>query len=203
MYKVFFNDRIVFVDTVERKDNPFGVNNYDAFTYNDFENLISAFLKNEDCKLMHISVKGNNNLIEDFLSAFFIRIDAAGGVVLNDKNELLCIRRMGKWDLPKGKVEKGESPAEAAVREVVEETGLSGVQLISFRNNTYHIYQEKRNDNSWVLKNTYWFNMNYSGNEKPRPQISEQISEVKWGDLQLLLSNTYKSLHELFVNNGQ
>src|SRR5690606_23008426 len=78
-----------------------------------------------------------NNLEDNFIlqtkdtNAFFKQIKAsvnvikaAGGLVENSKSEYLFIKRLGKWDLPKGKVEEGEKMKEAAVREVEEECGI-------------------------------------------------------------------------------
>lgn len=120
-------------------------------------------------------------------------IPAAGGVALNSSNEVLVIFRNAKWDLPKGKLEEGESIQQAAVREVQEETGLVDVRLISRLPNTYHTYtiKDKR-----VLKETYWYLM-ASNDRALKPQIKEGITEVKWlpkSGLESLFSNTYGNI---------
>lgn len=111
-----------------------------------------------------------------FCSLFHI-IEAAGGVVVNDAGEWLMIHRLGKWDLPKGKLEKGESPEEASVREVSEECGISEPELLEHLVDTYHVYTLK---GERILKRTYWYRMRSAGHHSPTPQTEEGISEVKW-----------------------
>ena len=110
----------------------------------------------------------------------FVEIPAAGGLVRNSEGAFLFIKRLGVWDLPKGKIEKKETPELAAVREVEEECGLSGLQVINQLDSTFHIYRSPYlpHPNNLVLKETKWFLMNYSGNEIPVPQVEEDIHEV-------------------------
>ncbi len=84
---------------------------------------------------------------KSFKSLFHI-VEAAGGLVANKEDKILFIHRLGKWDLPKGKLEKGEGVKEAAVREVEEETGITDLELLDFLQETYHIYTEKRKEYS-------------------------------------------------------
>ncbi|UKB81688.1 NUDIX domain-containing protein [Chryseobacterium sp. MEBOG07] len=105
-------------------------------------------------------------------------IEAAGGLVNNPEGKILFIKRLGKWDLPKGKMEKGESREESAVREIEEETGLKDVELLKFINTTYHIYIERNGEK--ILKCTHWFEMNFDGEDTSTPQIEEGITEVAW-----------------------
>ena len=124
-------------------------------------------------------------------------IEAAGGIVYNDRDELLMIFRNGKWDLPKGKLEKGETIRECAVREVEEECGVSGLKIIKEVQNTYHTYFD---DEESILKKTYWFLMetDYSGNLKP--QKNEGITKVSWNDsIEKLtrIKNTYANIRDL------
>ncbi len=106
----------------------------------------------------------------------YIIVEAAGGVVQNDAGETLMIFRRGFWDLPKGKIDAGETPEIAAVREVQEETGLKKVTLKKFLRLTYHTYtfNEKR-----ILKPTHWYLMSSNDTEFV-PQTLEDILEVKW-----------------------
>jgi 8-oxo-dGTP pyrophosphatase MutT (NUDIX family) len=116
---------------------------------------------------------------------------------MNRERQRLFIFRFGRWDLPKGKLEKGESPAEAALREVEEETGISGHRLISELPSTFHIYEHKGKK---VLKRTYWFAMQYDGNEILIPQLLEEIMAAEWMGRDrddLIFSSTYASLHDL------
>jgi len=125
-------------------------------------------------------------------------VEAAGGYVVNDKNESLVIYRNNKWDLPKGKIEKDEKIEHAALREVQEECGISNVQLMNPIDITYHLFPWKNRIN---LKKTYWFKMLYNGNEKLVPQLSEGIIDAKWISddyLTHVIMNTFSNLHNLF-----
>ena len=109
----------------------------------------------------------------------------------------MFIYRNDKWDLPKGKLEKGEKKKEGAVREVEEECGIAlkkcGKKII----NTYHTYTLK---GELVLKRTYWYSMNYKGNEKLKPQTEEGITDVRWfdkDDLQAIKDNTFPSIMDV------
>lgn len=132
-------------------------------------------------------------------------VEAAGGIVQNTKGELLVIKRMGKWDLPKGKVEKGESLAETALREVEEECGIpSGLQLVDAKPIvTYHMYVFS--DGTKTIKPTYWFLMSCVYDDLLKPQVEEQIEAVQWVDKtfvqQEFLPNTYATLIELVTTN--
>lgn len=128
-------------------------------------------------------------------------IDAAGGIVRNSKDELLCIFRLGKWDLPKGKCEKGEKTHETAQREVMEECGITNIRIMEEEAQlTYHAYQIK---GKTVIKRTFWYAMLFEGNESLTPQIEEDITEVRWispDHIHEILQNTYPSIKHLFVN---
>src|SRR4051812_26195302 len=97
------------------------------------------------------------------------KIFAAGGLVTTDKNELLMMFRRGKWDLPKGKLDEGESLETCAVREVQEETGLKDVVLEGLVGITYHEYFDKYSDVD-VIKETHWFAMKAKREDKLVPQ---------------------------------
>jgi 8-oxo-dGTP pyrophosphatase MutT (NUDIX family) len=114
---------------------------------------------------------------------------------------LLFIKRLGVWDLPKGKIEKKETPELAAIREVEEECGLSDLKIIGPLDSTFHIYRSPYLSfpKNLVLKETKWFFMSYSGGESPVPQVEEDIEEVAWfapEDLEQVYSNTYLSLRD-------
>ena len=104
-------------------------------------------------------------------------IVAAGGIVKNKENQILFIFRKGKWDLPKGKIEKNEKIDEGALREVIEETGIKKVKIDGFFDTTYHIIKTQK---QYFLKETHWYKMksNYTG--KLKPQKSEGIRSVRW-----------------------
>lgn len=123
----------------------------------------------------------------------FEAVPAAGGLVLNAANELLLIYRNGFWDLPKGKIEKGESPEWAGMREVKEETGLRGHGLQSHFEDTYHIFYRNR----WKFKQTWWYRMTVIGRPDLKPQIKEGITDVRWVPLDELrreIPDTYPQI---------
>lgn len=134
----------------------------------------------------------------------FTEVPAAGGLVQNEEGSFLFIRRLGVWDLPKGKIEKNETPEKAAIREVGEECGLSGLKIVRQLDSTFHIYRSPYLlfPKNLVLKETLWFLMTYSGNETAVPQVDENIEEVRWfagSDIDIPMSNTYLSLHDFFT----
>ncbi len=104
-------------------------------------------------------------------------IHAAGGLVQNTNGDFLFMERNNTLDLPKGKLEKGESDEEGALREVEEETGVSGLEIIRPLIETYHTYTMNGID---VIKRTAWFLMHVNGAPEPTPQVEEGISWVKW-----------------------
>ena len=129
-------------------------------------------------------------------------ITAAGGVVFNGSQELLVIERLGKLDLPKGKMESEETPEICAVREVEEECALSGLLLEQPLPNTYHMYPHK---GAWALKTTYWYQMTVEGEPQLQPQVEEGITAVYWAGPELLRKKlnelgTYRSLLPLFAH---
>ena len=124
----------------------------------------------------------------------YIKITAAGGLVINSNKELLFIFRNGKWDLPKGKLEENESILESALREVSEECGISNQSVTSKLLTTQHTYSL---DNQNILKTTHWYLMDYKLNELLVPQIEEGITQVEWikeTELNKVLENTYQSI---------
>jgi len=172
MYKVFVNEKKLLLskqpEELEKK-----------LSYESFTTLEIALDLLENTSVKEINVFGENidEIWAEFQNLFRI-IEAAGGLVSNDKGDMLFIKRLGKWDLPKGKMEKGESREESAVREIEEETGLSNVELLHFINTTYHIYIERNGEK--ILKCTHWFEMNFFGEDTSKPQIEEGITEVAW-----------------------
>ncbi len=136
-----------------------------------------------------------DNLKDDFkkFSKEFIMIEAAGGLIKNDKGEILFIYRHDKWDLPKGKLEKKETPETAAVRECQEECGLKNLTLNDFLINTYHVYKFKK---GWALKKTNWYNMLCNETDLV-PQLEESITDIGWKsviEIPGMLNNMYYNI---------
>lgn len=130
-------------------------------------------------------------------SEMFRPMPAAGGLVLDETNQLLIIFRNGFWDLPKGKLEKGEDIAVAAVREVEEETGLVNPILGGKYEVTWHVFPKSK---GWVMKDTHWYLMNSRGPQKLIPQEKEGITKIEWTRVKDFVQNppvTYPMIQDL------
>ena len=201
MYKVFFNDRkIVISENADITLNKF-VNVEENFhSVNDVIHWFSDFILSDQKEAILSADNVDSFWKNEFVPSFkFIR--AAGGVVIRN-NELLFIFRNEKWDLPKGKIDNTESLEKAALREVEEECGISGHEIVRKLPSTFHIYESpyEKTKGIWILKETYWFEMHYSGIENGKPQIEENITETRWferKDLKAVLANTYENLKQV------
>ena len=153
-----------------------------------------------DLNFQNLTIRADTNFPEacKAFNSIFTRVEAAGGIVRNAKEEYLFIKRLGFWDLPKGKLHKKEPAAECALREVTEETGLKNLTLSRQLQSTYHIYTDRKGKE--ILKETYWFEMRCNEDQELIPQLEEDITEVKWfaaDELNIPLENTYASLRLL------
>jgi len=184
MYKIYINETPLFL--MASKDsqsiNLEGTNHIKARYAKRKKSLfgyIDMLEKNNRFDAIVIYNEDVKRLYKDFKS-IYKTIKAAGGVVENEKGETLLIFRRNHWDLPKGKIEKGEKKKVAAVREVQEETGLKQVELKDFIGKTYHTYKDRKNRR--VLKLTYWYKMKTSDNQLI-PQAEEDIEEAVFVDV--------------------
>lgn len=165
-----------------------------------FDGSMSAFEKTCMC-LNRGGVGGGvmERMVFERMFGGLNRIEAGGGLVTNGAGKVLLIYRYGKWDLPKGTREPGESFECTALREVEEECGIGELSIDEFICCTYHTF---RRDGLFNLKCTNWFRMSYSGlSEKTVPQLSESIERAEWvapKDLPRYLSNTYPNILEVF-----
>lgn len=129
-------------------------------------------------------------------------IKAAGGLVVNAKGEFLFIFRNKKWDLPKGKVDKGEKVKDAAVREVEEECGVKIEKRKERVCKTYHVYEM---NGELILKRTSWYHMTVKGNPKLVPQVEEGITEAVWvapQEIKAKIKNTYALITDVLKAEG-
>jgi 8-oxo-dGTP pyrophosphatase MutT (NUDIX family) len=195
-YIVFLNDRVIeiseIINTGQQTDDEV-CNNYQ--NQSDLSENVQRFLLSSHCKKLNIFTGNRMAEVWKEFCGLFNLIYAAGGVVSNTKNQFLFIRRLGKWDLPKGKIESNETPEEAALREVEEETGLDNLQLLYALPDTYHIYSTS--SGKTYLKKTFWFKMSYEGDSDPKPQTEEDITDVQWfsvNHIHVIRKDTYASL---------
>ncbi|KQS89787.1 NUDIX domain-containing protein [Chryseobacterium sp. Leaf394] len=190
MYKVFVNEKKLLLSK-----NPENLEKTVGYENSTTLEIALDLLQNTSTSEMNVYGENLDNIWNEF-NLLFRKIEAAGGIVNNPSGEILFIKRLGKWDLPKGKMEKGESREESAIREIEEETGLRNVVLKDFINTTYHIYVERNGDK--VLKYTHWFEMFFDGEDTSKPQIEEGITEVAWkNDLMIteeVFPNTFKNI---------
>jgi mutator protein MutT len=131
-----------------------------------------------------------------------VLIKAGGGLVKNQNDEVLFIFRRGKWDLPKGKLDKGETLEQCALREVEEETGVTQLTLMHFLLITEHEYEEW---GTMILKETHWWLMETKRNQPLIPQTEEDITEIKWiglADFHIVLQNTYPVILDVLKAGG-
>ncbi len=193
MYKVFVKDIPIILSTEKKIGKQ-----YTSIPLKEvkFKRLIAKINNGE---LLYVNIyHKNEEKLERFLRKKLPVVEAGGGLVYNAKREILFIRRNSKWDLPKGKVEKGETYEEAALRETMEETGVKNLEVRKFITKTYHVFQ--RND-KFKLKITYWYEMfsDYTG--PLTPQAEEDIKKVKWKNFektQKALQDSYENIKLLF-----
>lgn len=145
----------------------------------------------------YICITSDINRSLDILKSVCKPIDAAGGVVFNKSGKLLMIKRLGYWDLPKGKVDPGETVDFTAIREVKEECGLSNCKIIKPVGKTYHVYQQYPEK---MLKTCHWFLMECEDSQEPVPQTEEHIEQAIWYDISTLdldTFDTYNTIRDL------
>ena len=138
MYKVFVNEKRL---SISKSPIPIEKN----LPYEGTTTVEIALDVLENTSTPEINIYGEHlDEIWEELTSMHRVVEAAGGIVFNQENKILFIHRLGRWDLPKGKIEPEESLENAALRELEEETGLAELILEEFVNTTFHIYKEKK-----------------------------------------------------------
>lgn len=203
MYKIYINKVLLHlrksegISEIEQNDPTILVARYPGkakflFNYLDLAEKTTLYnkiiLHHEDRKLLRKDLKSICQLIP-----------AAGGLVINSRGHGLCIFRRGYWDLPKGKLDEGETKRKAAIREVMEETGINSVDILNKLGVTNHLF--KNNFKRRVLKRTHWYLMR-SDDVNLTPQIEEDIEHLGWYDIDEFVKGKpmmYRSIEELLV----
>ncbi|HLW50088.1 MAG TPA: NUDIX domain-containing protein [Sphingobacteriaceae bacterium] len=177
---------------------PKNIENYQLIDYELLDlNKLFKQCKSEGKQPPFLLIHPESKSVFRKLTDGFRLIKAAGGIVKNGKGEYLFIFRLGKWDLPKGKVDEREKVAEAAVREVEEECGIKIHYRGMHLTNTFHLYQLK---GELVMKKTKWYEMGINGSPKLTPQKEEDITKAVWldsEDFDKVRKNTYPLIMDL------
>ncbi|MFK7814478.1 MAG: NUDIX hydrolase [Maribacter sp.] len=193
MYKVFVNERpLILTNKLSETAN----SKYFLLNESAIQEAIDA-LKKKKLKEAYIYHPNHEEILKKFTKKIPLVV-AGGGVVTNKEGKVLFIYRNDKWDLPKGKLDKGETIEECALREVEEETGVKKLKIENFLKTTYHVFTR---NGIYKLKEVHWYAMktSYKGNLKG--QKSEGIEKVKWKGpkkIEKALQNSYINIKILF-----
>ena len=193
MYKVFVNELpLILTNKLSETAN----GEYFLLNQDSIQEAIRS-LKKGKLESAYIYHPNHEEILKKFTKEIPLVV-AAGGVVTNDKGKVLFIYRNDKWDLPKGKLDKGESIEDCAIREVEEETGVKGLKIENFLRTTYHIF---KNNGIITLKQVHWYAMKTDYTGKLKPEKKEGIVKVKWKGpvkIQKALLNSYANIKILF-----
>lgn len=191
--------RIYFTDkTLILTDSPSENESYYRLTPSEFSRakIVKIFETFNTIEVVGSSVE---QLFEQMLSEFKF-VEAAGGLVENERGEYLMMYRRGRWDLPKGHVEPNEPVEVCAVREVEEETGINNLEIKHFLCNTYHSYSVY---GAWELKQTSWYAMRAESSAPLTPQTEEGIERVAWcseAEVEEHLRYSFPTIGEVFAH---
>jgi len=201
MYKVFFNESFLIIS--DKAENNNDVKQMILPLQNIRQPEVWLAEAESSIKPMNmVFIHKQPELIwEEFKTNFKI-IKAAGGLVKNNSDQYLFIFRKGKWDLPKGKIDKEETFEDGAIREIMEETGVQTISIQKKLTTTYHIYRLK---GKLVLKETFWYLLQNQGNETLVPQAEEDIEKAVWlskNEIEPVMVNTYGSIKDVILVSG-
>lgn len=198
--KIYFNDKPLFLcDELNDEINVYAHHD-DAVLIDEFSPpAVNSMIHEMRQEKIHAGIFVHKDLavLKKAFWKKFLLVQAAGGWVQNEKAETLFIFRRRKWDLPKGKLDKGETLEQCAVREVGEETGLKKIHLETPLIITYHTYDE---NGKHILKESHWYRMTTPSGQSLTPQLEEQITELRWvpaTGIAPLLKNTFPSIADV------
>lgn len=194
MYKVFIDHKPVVFISKTQIDPSFGVLEYDAGVHFPTEIQKQLTQCSIDRPLQIVCDDPKVRFKEYFRS--YKKIKAAGGLVKR-KQKYLLIKRHGMWDIPKGKIDRGETREEACLREIQEECGITGHRIEAYLGVTRHTMKDNGRN---AIKKTYWFLLSYAGTKETFPQIDEGIKRTKWADwdeLMAIRGRTFGSINQV------
>ena len=195
MFKVHFENRFILISSEPDRLQKYGL----FLKFRDTQELYKIIADFQaDTKMHAINIYGPDiKHIWKIFRIYFTEVGAAGGLVKHTSGRFLFIEKKGKLDLPKGHIEPGEKAEACALREVSEETGISGHKIVKPLLPSYHTY-------TWegisYLKKTSWFLMEYSGTMITEPQVKEGITKVEWllpEEISRIKSTAWLSLTDL------
>lgn len=173
MYKVYFNNHSISFDREARNAGSLQIAGAEVARADDIAKLLQIFEISDSIEVLSDDFE---EVFAHFCS-FFIEVEAAGGVVADREGRVAMIHRRGRWDLPKGHRDAGESLAQSAEREIEEECGLSQLVVDEEICSTLHFYDTY---GRWELKRTTWFAVRALGSTATAPQTDEDIERVEW-----------------------
>lgn len=197
MYKIYVNQKCM---VLGKNFNEFSemhdCSRINATDITDYYALAEDFLQQSQNLNVLIKCQNSEKEFKRFMASFKL-IRAAGGLVKNKHKEFLLIFRHGLWDLPKGKIDKGEKDEEAAKREVTEETGINRLQITSKLAISYHLFLQK---DRLALKECVWYKMHTDSCKEPVPEVKEGITKAVWltsESVKVLLPDSFRSVADV------
>jgi 8-oxo-dGTP pyrophosphatase MutT (NUDIX family) len=200
--KIYFNDKPLFLCDAMTPEIAALAHHDDAVLIDEFSHpAVNSMVHEMRQAKVHAGIFLHSDLEELRKAVWkkFLLVKAGGGLVRNGEGRYLFMLRRGIWDLPKGKLDPGETIEQCAVREVGEETGLKGVKLDGPLLITYHTYDES---GKHILKETHWFRMSVSDTVGLKPQLEEQITDLRWvgpDEFNGVLSHTFPSIRDVIA----
>lgn len=190
---------IVFEEPGKPESDEANMKTYARSDDKTLQTVLDEFLDPANAYSIKVKIEEDFTKVLSRFKKLFFYIEAAGGLIEKD-NAFLFIHRHGRWDLPKGKLEKNETVREAAVRECEEECGIKNLTVLEALPSTFHIYAYKT---GFALKQTYWFNMQSDYALPLVPQLEEDIDQVKWFDREAIrtrvLPDTYYTISDTIL----
>jgi 8-oxo-dGTP pyrophosphatase MutT (NUDIX family) len=198
--KIYFNDKPLFLCDEMTPEIREYAHHDDAVLIDEFSHpAVNSMIHEMRQSKVHAGIFVHPDLEELRKAVWkkFVLVQAGGGLIRNGEDKYLFMLRRGFWDLPKGKLDPGETIEHCAIREVMEETGIEGVILQGPLLITYHTYDDH---GKHILKETHWFRMSAPAPGELTPQLEEQITELRWVDvpgMKELLNHTFPSIRDV------
>lgn len=188
----FLSKKIILEERKQTSENQ-SFKSLDDLSGEDIREEFEEFIHQDNVSVLTFTTSSLEKGLEKFRKQFKY-IYAAGGLI-EKEGSYLFIYRLKKWDLPKGKLDAGEGPEQAAIRECEEECGITQLSITKELDPTYHIYEYKK---GFALKKTFWYAMSTKHTNKLIPQTEEHIEMVEWfkpDQIQKeVFSNTYPAI---------